>query len=272
MNTLTTLRITLLGTGGSAGVPQIGGHDGGGEWGACDPHEPRNQRTRSSIVIQGGDTTLLVDTSPDMRTQLLNNRIRRADAVLFTHAHADHVAGLDDIRMLNRVVDRPLMAYATSQTLGELSQRFDYAFRAWDPDILPRGFFRPVLVPCPIASGQVVEIGDLAVSVFNQDHGFTSSLGLRIGGFGYSTDAVSLDEMAFNCLTGVDTWVVGCFQRDPPHRTHAWLARIYEWQARLRPRRIILTHMGIDMDWAWLLRNLPAGIEPGYDGTIIEIR
>ena len=262
---MTPLRVTLLGTGGSAGVPHIGGMDGRGDWGACDPGEPRNRRTRSSIVMRGGGTTLLVDTSPDMRSQLLDCAIARVDAVLYTHAHADHVLGLDDVRVLNRIAGRPLEAFGTAATLEEIKTRFGYAFRPWQPP----GFYRPVLVAHPIIPGEVVSIGGLRITTFDQDHGFTRSLGMRIGGFAYSTDAVTLDETAFGVLAGADTWVVGCFQR-AEHHTHAWLDRVLDWVARIHPRRTILTHMGQDMDWAWLCSRLPAGVEPAYDGMVIE--
>lgn len=266
-----SLRILLLGTGGSAGVPQIGGADGAGDWGACSPNEPRNRRTRTSIVVQGpGDAatrpTLLVDTSPDMRSQLLACRVGRADAVLFTHAHADHITGLDDVRILNRIAGRPLDAFGSQATLDELQGRYRYAFLPWKPP----GFFRPVMVPRVVAPGETFEAGGITITAFDQDHAFTRSLGLRIGGFGYSTDAFNLDDAAFATLAGVDTWVVGCFQRRQ-HHTHAWLDRVCEWVARLRPRRTILTHMGFDMDWDWLVRALPPGIEPGFDGMEILI-
>jgi phosphoribosyl 1,2-cyclic phosphate phosphodiesterase len=264
---VTAIRAILLGTGGSAGVPHIGGADGSGDWGACDPAEPRNRRTRSSVVLQeiGTGGTLLVDTSPDMRAQLLDCRIARVDAVLFTHAHADHVLGIDDVRLLNRVAGRPLEAFGTAATLEEIEGRFAYVFRPWQPP----GFYRPVLVARPVAPGETVMAGGLQLRCFDQDHGFTRSLGLRAGPLAYSTDAVALDEAAFAILEGVDTWVVGCFQREP-HRTHAWLDRVLEWVARVRPRRAVLTHMGNDMDWAWLRARLPAAVEPGYDGMVIE--
>ena len=266
-----TLRVTLLGTGASAGVPLIGGDDGAGDWGACDPSEPRNRRSRSSILLQKitlGEprSTILVDTSPDMRNQLLTNNVRRADAILYTHAHADHVTGLDDVRVLNRISGRPLDAFGTAATLDELQARYAYAFRPWQPP----GFFRPVMCPQVISYGENIEIAGIPMSLFEQDHGFIPTLGLRIGNFGYSTDVVKLNEHALETLAGVETWVVGCYQRDPPHKTHAWLERIYDWRQRLQPRRTILTHMGTDMDWAWLRANLPSGIEPGFDGMIIE--
>jgi phosphoribosyl 1,2-cyclic phosphate phosphodiesterase len=260
------MRVTLLGTGGSAGVPMIGGADGRGDWGACDPTEPRNVRTRASIVVDSGQGVLLVDTPPDMRMQLLACGIRQVDAVLYTHAHADHITGLDDVRLLNRIIQRPLDAIATQATLDELQRRFAYAFRPWSPP----GFYRPVLVPRPAEPGETVEAAGMRVRLFDQDHGFSRSLGLRIGGFGYSTDAVDLDDAAFAALDGVDTWVVGCFQREQ-HRTHAWFDRVVQWIARVRPRRAVITHMGTDMDWRWLRANLPQGAEPGYDGQRLEV-
>ena len=260
------MRVTLLGTGASAGVPMIGGADGRGDWGACDPAEPRNIRSRAAIAIGGRAGTLLVDTPPELRMQLVACGIGQVEALLYTHAHADHITGLDDVRLLNRVVDRPLDAYGTAATLDELAERFAYAFRPWDRS----GFFRPVLVARPVAPGDVIEVAGLQVQLFDQDHGFIHTLGLRVDGFGYSTDVVELDDAAFSALAGIDTWVVGCYQR-APHRTHAWLDRVLGWVERLRPRRTILTHMGTDMDWSALKQTLPPNIEPGHDGQIITL-
>lgn len=261
-------RVVMLGCGGSAGVPQIGGADGFGDWGACDPAEPRNRRTRSSIVIEGPGQAgrLLVDTSPDMRAQLLACGVPRIDAILFTHAHADHVLGIDDVRILNRVAGKPIDAFATERTMAELDRRFDYAFRPWQPP----HFFRPVLVPRTVQFGDVIETLGLRVQVFEQDHGFLPTLGLRVGGFGYSTDVVKLDETALAVLEGVDTWVVDCFQRQA-HTTHANLEQVVAWCERVRPRRVVLTHMGFDVDWAWLQKRLPPGFEPGHDGLVLDV-
>ena len=259
-------KVTILGCGGSAGVPQIGGADGRGDWGACDPAEPRNRRTRSSIVIEAPGGRLLVDTGPDMRHQLLACGIGVVDAILFTHAHADHVLGIDDVRILNRTAGKPLDAFATEHTHGELERRFDYAFKPWTPP----WFFRPVMVPRVVAPGDVLDVAGMRVRIFEQDHAFVKTLGLRVGGFGYSTDVVTLDDAAFAALEGVDTWIVDCFQRTA-HKTHAGLDQVIAWVERLRPRRTVLTHMGFDVDWDWMCKRLPAGIVPGYDGMILEI-
>ena len=262
------MRVILLGTGGSAGVPQIGGADGSGDWGACDPAEPRNRRSRASIVVESdAGARLLIDTSPDMREQLLACRVPGVHAVLYTHAHADHITGIDDVRILNRIAGRPLDAFGTRPTLDELTKRFAYAFRPWQPP----GFYRPVLVPREITAGDTLDIAGIPVRLFEQDHGFTRSLGVRIGGFGYSTDVVDLDDAAFAALEGVDTWVVGCFLRNGIHKTHANLAQVLGWLTRVRARRTVLTHMGPDMDWRWLVANLPAGVEPGHDGLVLGL-
>jgi phosphoribosyl 1,2-cyclic phosphate phosphodiesterase len=202
-----------------------------------------------------------------MREQFLASRTPGADAVLFTHAHADHITGIDDARILNRIAKRPLDVFATQKTLDEITKRFGYAFAPWDG----RGFYRPVLTANTVAPGETVQVAGFEVRLFSQGHGRIETLGLRIGSFGYSTDVVHLDEPALETLEGVDTWVVGCFLRHETHWTHANLPTVLGWVERLRPRRTVLTHMGTDMDWGWLRENLPAGIEAGYDGMVLEI-
>jgi phosphoribosyl 1,2-cyclic phosphate phosphodiesterase len=261
------IRVTLLGCGGSGGVPLLGGEDGGGSWGACDPAEPRNRRLRSSALVEdAAGHRLLIDAGPDLRQQMLAARAGRLDAVVFSHTHADHVMGLDELRIVNRIRGGALDAFGSYLTLSELRSRFDYAFHP--PPA--QGFFRPSLTPRPIAPGETVQMGGIPVRVFRQDHRVMETLGFRIGGFAYSTDVVALPEESLAALRGVDTWVVGCFQR-APHPVHAHVALVCEWAARLRPRRTVLTHMGIDLDWAWLQANLPAGIEPGHDGMILDV-
>jgi phosphoribosyl 1,2-cyclic phosphate phosphodiesterase len=261
------VRIRILGCGGSTGVPTLGGAGGAGDYGACDPAEPRNLRTRASIVIEAPAGNILVDTGPDMRAQLLACGICRIDGIVFTHAHADHIAGLDDVRLLNRLVNKPLPGFATAATGEQLMQRFDYAFRPWTPP----GFYRPVIEMQVVEPGDSFDLCGAAVQTFRQDHHVMQTLGLRIGGFAYSTDVVRLDEAAFAALAGIDTWLVGCFQREP-HMTHAHLDVVLTWCRRLGVRRAVLTHMGIDMDWAWLLRHLPSGVEPAHDGMVLEVQ
>ena len=261
------LRVTLLGCGGSGGVPLLCGADEGGEWGVCDPAEPRNHRSRTSALVEGpGGGRLLIDAGPDLRRQLLAARAARLDAVLFTHAHADHILGIDDLRQVNRITGRALEAIGTRTTLQKLDDRFDYAFIGPTPF-----FFRPALEPRRVEYGERFETAGLSVEVFRQDHGVMDSLGVRIGGFAYSTDVVALPEESLAALQGLDTWVVGCFLRRGPHKVHANLDQVLEWVERLRPRRTVLTHMGSSMDYRSLLRELPDGIEPGFDGMVLDI-
>ncbi len=261
------LKITILGCGSSGGVPQIGGEDGHGWWGACDPANPRNRRTRSSILVEGGGGgRLLVDTGPDLRAQLLACGVGGVDAILFTHDHADHIMGMDEVRILNRLVGRPLEAFATERTLGILRQRFDYAFL---PSTGPV-FYRPAVEPVRLAAGDAVSIAGHAVQTFAQDHAVMETLGFRIGTFAYSTDLVHLPEESMARLHGLDTWVVGCFQRRP-HKVHANLDQVLAWVGRLRPRRTVLTHMSPDLDHGWLAANLPPGVEPGHDGMVLGL-
>ncbi|MFL1461983.1 MBL fold metallo-hydrolase [Roseococcus sp. DSY-14] len=256
---MTALRVTLLGTGSSQGVPAIGGH-----WGACDPAEPRNRRTRTSALLECGGTRLLLDAGPDCRAQLLAAGVGALDGVVFTHAHADHVMGLDELRQVNRNTGQPLPAFGLPETLSELQSRFAYAFKGGS-----RGFFRPDLRATPLEPGAAAQLGALRFTVFEQDHAVMRTLGLRVGGFAYSTDVVRLPEASLAALRGVQTWVVGCF-RPAPHPVHAGLEEVRAWQDRIRPARIILTHMGDQMDWASLRSSLPPGIEPGHDGLAFD--
>lgn len=261
------LKVSILGCGSSSGVPQIGGADGRGSWGACDPANPLNRRTRSSILIEGGGGgRLLVDTGPDLRAQLIACGVPGVDAILYTHAHADHIMGIDDVRGLNRIGGRVIEAFGTERTLASLRQRFDYAF---EPSTAPV-FFRPAMQPVRFRAGDAISAAGHAVQTFSQDHAVMETVGFRIGGFAYSTDVVTLPEASLVHLHGLDTWVVGCFQRRP-HKVHAHLDQVLAWVRQLRPRRTILTHMSTDLDYGWLQANLPADVEPAHDGMVLTL-
>jgi phosphoribosyl 1,2-cyclic phosphate phosphodiesterase len=254
------MRVTVLGCGASTGVPTIGRN-----WGRCDPNDPRNRRRRVSLLVEAGETTILIDTSPDLREQLLDAGVRRLDAVLFTHAHADHLHGIDDLRSVNRLMRAPLPVYLDDRTLCEIRRRFDYVFGPPPPD---GRFYKPTLVPHEISGP--FSVNGLEVVPFAQDHGYGTTLGFRIGGVAYSTDVVELDDNAFAALAGIELWVVDCLRREP-HPTHSHLAKTLSWIARVKPRRAVLTHMDQSLDYAELSRELPPGVEPGRDGLAIEI-
>ena len=258
-------RVTLLGTGPSQGVPMLGGPDGHGDWGACDPAEPRNRRTRTSALIETADgTRVLIDAGPDCRAQLLAAGVGAVDAVIFTHAHADHVMGIDELRQVNRNTGQALPAYGFPETLAELSGRFGYAFQP-----PTRGFFRPALSANEVLPGQRVVLGLFSALCLEQDHRVMRTMGVRVEEFGYSTDLVQMPDASLAALSGLDCWVVGCFQPGG-HPVHAGLDQIQAWTRELGPRRTILTHMSGAMDWAQLTRTLPAGIQPGHDQMRLE--
>ncbi len=165
---------------------------------------------------------------------------------------------------MNRIMGQQLPLYATPRTLAEVTRRFDYAFRPPTP-----GFFRPSLQEIPVEPGEVVNIAGFAVRLFSQDHRVMETLGLRIGNFGYSTDVVEMPEPGFDALAGVQDWVVGCFQR-APHPVHAHVEKAVAWSGRIGARRTVLTHMGPDLDWQWMQDTLPEGVEPGFDGMVLE--
>jgi len=255
-----TMRVTVLGCGSSDGVPRLGP-----DWGACDPNEPRNRRRRVSIVVERGHNRLLVDSSPDLREQLLDAGVSRLDAVLYTHDHADHTHGIDDLRSVNYRLGRPLAAYGEAAVLDSIAKRFGYAFGP-----MPAGapWFRPSLIAHPV-SGRF-SIGAIEVMPFRQIHGKAETTGFRFGGFAYSTDVNIIPEESFAVLAGIEVWLVDCLRYHPSFG-HAHLERSLEWIARVKPRQAVLTHMGPDLDYRELCRRLPAGVEPAYDGMVIEL-
>lgn len=256
------MRVTVLGCGGSAGVPLIGN-----DWGACDPSEPRNRRTRPSVLVETAGVSILIDTSPDLREQLVANRVGHIDAVLWTHPHADHTHGIDDLRGVNIVTGKALRGYADAATLSSLRSRFGYVFEPLNPRATM--FYKPVVEAVEVDGP--FSIGSVGVLPFVQDHGYSTSMGYRIGGFAYSTDVVRLDEAAFAALEGVDTWVVDCLRIGPEHPVHAHLPITLGWIERVKPRRAYLTHMNQAMDYRTACGVLPPHVQPCHDGLVIEL-
>ena len=258
------MKVTILGCGGSGGVPLADGSPGG-YWGACDPDNPRNRRSRVSVLVEAAGTRLLIDASPDLRRQILANGIEDIDGLLFTHAHADHCHGLDDFRAMVYRRGAPIPTYMSAETRALLTLRFDYAFTSSAAD---SSLYRPLLDDREITGP--IEIGGLTVRPFVQEHGKETTLGFRIGGFAYSTDVSALDATARAELVGLDLWVLDAL-RDRPHPTHSHIAQSLEWIAELRPAHAVLTHLNQEVDYAELAARCPAGVEPGYDGLTIEL-
>ena len=248
----------MLGCGTSSGVPRIGN-----DWGACDPAEPRNRRTRVSIIVESATTRILVDTSPDMRAQLLTAEIADVDAILWTHDHADHCHGIDDIRQLMHRRGAPVPGYARAPVLRLLQQRFAYAFEG-------RLGYRPIIAAHDLPDELM--IGDIAISCTDMPHGEIFSTGFRFKhgdrSIGYATDFHDITPEMLYLFSGLDIWIADAL-RAAPHPTHANLALTLEAAERLQPGRTILTHMDQSMDYATLVETLPKGVEPGYDGLIL---
>jgi phosphoribosyl 1,2-cyclic phosphate phosphodiesterase len=254
-----TIRITILGCGNSTGVPSADG-----QWGTCDPAEPRNRRLRSSILVQKDDTTVLVDAGPDLRQQLLAANVRKLDAVIFTHVHADHSAGVDDLRPFVIYGGKPLPIYGYPELLEQLRRRFSYMFGD-----STKGYYDKPILEIHEAPDRL-RIGALDFTLFEQDHVVCRTIGLRVGDFAYSTDLKNLPDEAFAALNVVKVWTVAAVRREP-HIAHAHLDQVLGWIERVRPERAVLTHLNFSMDYRHLLQTLPAGVEPAHDGRIIEI-
>lgn len=274
------LHVTILGSGSSGGVPRFGGADGAGEWGACDPAEPKNRRTRCSLLVQRFDeanpddlqsaTGILVDTSPDMRAQLLAAKCARLDAVLFTHDHADQAHGIDDLRVFALQMHRRMPVYIDDATGGALLERFSYCFRQ-----APGSYYPPILdkvdMPLNLTSFEIEGPGGaIPCTSFLQYHGGVNSLGFKIGCLAYSSDVVDMPDESFDFLAGIDTWIVDALQYKP-HATHAHLDLTLKWIDRIKPRRAILTNLHVHMDYQTLLKELPPDVTPAYDGMTIEV-
>jgi len=265
-----TMRFTILGSGSSGGVPRIGGY-----WGNCDPEEPKNRRRRCSLLVErwqddpSKKTTVLIDTSPDMREQLLDTGTQWIDAVLFTHDHADQSHGIDDLRMVAINKMQRVETYMDAYTSETLMSRFGYCFQTPEgssyPPILNAHLMRP-LQPVTIEG----EGGPITALPFDQDHGDIRSLGFRFGSVAYSADLVGLPEASFEALEGVDCWIVDAL-RYKPHPSHAHVDMAVSWLEKLKVPRGILTNLHVDLDYQRLVDELPKGVEPAYDNMVIEI-
>jgi phosphoribosyl 1,2-cyclic phosphate phosphodiesterase len=239
----------------------------GGIWGNCNPANPRNRRRRPSILVERAGQRLLVDTSPDLRLQLLDAEVEGIDAVLFTHTHADHCHGIDDLRPLRYARESPIDAYADAETMQALTTRFDYAFESTRAT---GSFYAALLNDHIIEEGEPFEAAGFTCIAFRQEHGQTSSLGYRIGPIGYSPDAVEIDRTGFRALEGIKLWIVDCLRYDP-HPSHAHFNLTMEWISRVKPERAVLTHMNHTLDYNDVAARCPVNVEPGYDGLVIEI-
>ena len=263
------LRVTVLGCGASPGVPRIGN-----DWGACDPNEPRNVRTRCSLLIERfgngpAPSRVLVDTGPDLRAQLLAAGVGAIDGVVYTHSHADHLHGIDDLRAFWLNTRRLIDVYADAHTEARLDAGFGYCFAA-----PPGSFYPPILRHRQIAPGTPFSVegagGAIELMPLHQIHGDDRSLGFRVGGLAYSCDVSDLPDETVERLAGLDVWVVGAL-RYQPHPSHFTVDQALAWIDRIKPRRAILTHLHADLDYRKLEGSLPKNVAPAYDGMTIDL-
>lgn len=251
------MKITILGCGASGGVPLITG-----EWGSCNPNNPKNRRRRASVLIQTNGKNILIDTSPDLRMQLLDAGIDNIDLVLYTHDHADHISGLDDLRQIYAKYRQPIPAYADHGSLTRLRKSFRYALVTLDP-----------LYPAFLEGRELEDVIDfegIQIISYLQYHGHRSSFGFRIGDFAYSTDLVELPEESYDVLQGVKIWVVDCL-RDEPHISHSNVEQTLKMIKKVKPEQAILTHMTHHLDYDDLNARTPSHVTPAYDGMILDL-
>jgi phosphoribosyl 1,2-cyclic phosphate phosphodiesterase len=263
-----TLKVTILGCGSSTGVPRIGG-----DWGACDPAEPRNRRRRCSLLLEKWQddptqkTTILVDTSPDMRDQLLDAGVKWIDGVLFTHHHADQCHGIDDLRQIALFGRKRVDVWMDEETKRALTLRFDYCFKQTATG------YPAILNSHDIIMGRAFTIegagGSIEAVPYDQDHGGVRSLGFRFGPVAYSSDVVRLPEESLKVIEGVECWILDAL-RYAPHPTHAHVEQSLAWLDRIRPTLGILTNLNIELDYGTLAKELPSGVIPAYDGMSVS--
>lgn len=260
------LIFTILGSGSSGGVPRLGGL-----WGACDPNNPKNRRRRCSLLVERiteqGTTRVLIDTSPDMRQQLLDADVGVLDAVIFTHGHADHVHGIDDLRMIVFNRRERLSVWADGPTQERLFASFGYAF------VQPEGSPYPPILDMHTIDGDIVidgAGGAVTFSPFSVDHGAIDALGFKINGLAYLPDVANIPDETWPVLENLDIWIVDALRRDP-HPTHTHLERTLGWIERVKPKRAVLTNMHIDMDYEAVKNETPDAVEPAFDGMRLQL-
>jgi phosphoribosyl 1,2-cyclic phosphate phosphodiesterase len=263
------LRLTILGTGSSGGVPRVGG-----VWGSCDPANPKNRRRRCALLIDqfaagGRRTTVLVDTPPDIREQLLDAEVEHVDAVLFTHDHADHTHGIDDLRGLFFLAKRRIDVYADSRTRTILDRRFEYCFAQ-----APGSIYPSILNAHEVSPPQPIVVsgagGRMQIVPIVLEHGDSPALGFRVGNIAYSPDISGIPDASLPLLEGLDLWIVDAL-RPMPHPSHFSVKQALDWIERLKVKRAILTHMTVELDYEKLRRELPPHVEVGYDGMVVEV-
>ncbi len=263
---MAAVRYTILGCGSSGGVPRLGGH-----WGECDPGNPKNHRTRCSMLVERdgpkGTTRVLIDTTPDMRTQLLRAGVGALDAVIYTHSHADHVHGLDDLRQIVFNTHTRLAVWADGDTQNDLFSRFGYAFV--QPEDSP---YPPILEMHTITGDVTIDGagGPITLTPFKVQHGSIDALGFRIGDLAYLPDVAEMYDDSWAALQGLEVLVIDALRRTP-HPTHIHLDKALEWIARLAPTRAVLTNMHIDLDYATVAAETPDHITPAYDGMTLTL-
>ena len=251
--------VTVLGCGSSGGVPLIGNI-----WGPCDPNEPRNNRSRVSVLINiNNKYNILIDTSPDLRSQMLNFNVKDIDCVLYTHAHADHVNGIDDLRAFCWRRKNPLPVYGDKITIKQITKRFEYAFNGDGSPALPS------LKAKTINIGKNMIFDNLSFEAIEQIHGKGKSIGYRFGNFAYNTDLNELPNDSKAKLQNLDVWIVDCVRYEP-HYSHSHLELTLQWISELKPKKAYLTHMGHWLDYKTLLEQLPDSIFPSYDGLVLK--
>lgn len=262
-----SVKFTILGCGSSAGVPRIGG-----DWGACDKSNPKNRRRRCSVLVEqtgpSGTTRVLIDTSPDMREQMLGAEVQSLDGVWYTHEHADHTHGIDELRAFYLLQRKRILVWADHATAAMLMTRFAYCFAS------PAGSEYP-----PIIDHNLIEPGTIVVTTgaggaisglpFTVNHGNITALGFRFGDVAYTPDLNGIPDRSLSALQGLDLWIVDALRRTP-HPSHFSLPETLEWIARIKPKRAIITNLHVDLDYETLCKELPPHIRPAYDGLVVE--